>query len=113
MVQEEWYAEQYGWSYLRVAPESRRTLKEVNSLDEMDATNDVPSYYYDGEWLHLKSVGEYDIHEAGSLNMEGKGFLDNPTGTVSWGYNEYADCHKEYGCPAIGIITKNNLDTSK
>ena len=45
--------------------------------------------------------------------MNGKGFLDNPTGTVSWGYNEYADCHKEYGCPAIGIITKNNLDTRK
>ena len=113
MVQEEWYPEQYGWSYLRVAPDSRNTLKEVNSLEEMDATNDVPSYYYDGEWLHLKSVGEYDIHEAGSLDMNGKGFLDNPTGTVSWGHNEYADCHKEYGCPAIGIITKNNLDTRK
>ena len=56
MVFEEWYPEQYGWSYLRVAPESRQTLKEVFSIEEMDSTNDVPSFYYDGEWLHLKAV---------------------------------------------------------
>ena len=31
----------------------------------MDEINDVSSYYYDGEWLHLKAVSEYDIHEAG------------------------------------------------
>ena len=29
MVQEEWYPEQYGWSYLRVAPAERQTLREV------------------------------------------------------------------------------------
>ena len=31
---------------------------------------------------------EYDIHEAGSVDMTGLGWLDNPEGTVSWGYNE-------------------------
>ena len=61
MVFEEWYAEQYGWSYLRVAPESRQTLKEVFSIEEMDSTNDVPSFYYDGEWLHLKAVRLFKV----------------------------------------------------
>ena len=26
-----------------------------------------PSYYYDGEWVHTKLVGEYDLYEAGSF----------------------------------------------
>ena len=42
-----------------------QTLREVNSIEEMDEINDVSSYYYDGEWLHLKAVSEYDIHEQG------------------------------------------------
>ena len=42
--------------------------------------------------------------------MTGLGWLDDPKGTVSWGYNKYADCHKKYGCTALGIITSNNLD---
>ena len=31
---------------------------------------------------------EYDIHEAGSIDMTGLGWLDNPEGTVSWEYNK-------------------------
>ena len=31
---------------------------------------------------------EYDIHEAGSIDMTGLGWLDDPEGTVSWGYNK-------------------------
>ena len=31
---------------------------------------------------------EYDIHESGSIDMTGLGWLDSPEGTVSWGYNK-------------------------
>ena len=44
----------------RYPPNERKTLVEVSSIDDMDAVMDKPSYYFDGEWLHVKQVGEYD-----------------------------------------------------
>ena len=48
-----WYS--HGWRDWRPAPAERATLTEVNSIAEMDALTDRPSWYYDGEWLHIKA----------------------------------------------------------
>ena len=60
MKQREYYRQYNSGSAYRETPVERRTLTEVTSIDEMDAIMDRPSYYFDGEWLHVKQVGEYD-----------------------------------------------------
>ena len=95
-----WYS--HGWRDWRPAPEERQTLTEVNSIAEMDAITDRPSWYYDGEWLHIKTVGEYDIHEGGTL-------VDENGVTVTYAPSEHASCHKTYGCPMHTFWTNNTL----
>ena len=58
--QREYYRLYNSGSSYRDTPVERQTLTEVSSIDEMDAITDKPSYYFDGDWLHVKQVGEYD-----------------------------------------------------
>ena len=56
-----------GFTTVREPPAERVTLQQVNSIEEGNDINDYHTYYYDGEWVHIKMVGEYDIYESGSF----------------------------------------------
>ena len=45
-------------------------MVEVNSLVELDAENENSAYYYDGEWIHVKLVGEFDVTVGGVMEDE-------------------------------------------
>ena len=49
-----------------------------------------------------KTVGEYDIHEGGTL-------VDENGVTVTYAPSEHASCHKTYGCPMHTFWTDNTL----
>ena len=49
-----------------------------------------------------KTVGEYDIHEGGTL-------IDENGVTVNYAPSEHASCHKTYGCPMHTFWTDNTL----
>ena len=55
---------------------------------------------YDGEWLHFKSVGEYDRSEGGWL-------LDNGEKDVTYDSNDNYRCHKHNGCQALRFTVDN------
>ena len=54
VYEQEHYISSIGQKSYRDRPEERKSLRVVNSIDELEAEMSVPSYYWDGEWLHLK-----------------------------------------------------------
>lgn len=42
----------------------------VKSLAELDAASEHSAYYYDGEWVHVKLVGEFDVTVGGVMEDE-------------------------------------------
>ena len=65
----------------------------------MEATDDRPSYYFDGEWLHFKSVGEYERSEGGwAVNSKGV--------NVTYEGSEHTRCNKHTGCQVGGIFQR-------
>ena len=79
----------YGGRDLRSPSGDRETMIEVENSDIMDSTNDRSSWFYDGQWLHVKTVGEYDKSAAGTVK--------STMGTneeIEFGVNEWRRCHK-------------------
>ena len=82
----------YGGRDLRSPSGDRATMIEVENSDIMDVTNDRSSWFYDGQWLHVKTVGEYELSEAGTVKSS--------LGTneiIEFGVNEWRRCHKGQG----------------
>ena len=70
VYQYEFYSRYIGYSAYRRPPLERRTMIEVESLAELDAVSEHSSYYYDGEWVHVKLVGEFDVTVGGVMEDE-------------------------------------------
>ena len=89
----------FGGRDLRSPTGDRQTMIEVENSDVMDETNDRSSWFYDGQWLHIKTVGEYERSEAGTVK--------STLGTnemIDFGVNEWRNCHKAFGCPGASFI---------
>ena len=57
---------------------------------------DRPSWYFDGEWLHFKSVGEYERSEGGwAVNSKGV--------NVTYEGSEHSRCNKHTGCQVCKV----------
>jgi hypothetical protein len=93
--QMEYYQTYNGYRSLRLASDNdRETLIDVRDMEEMNSINDRPSWFFDElGWLHLKIVGEYDLHEAGNTTYNGEFF--------EWEENAYKRCNTHTGCPTI------------
>ena len=90
-----------GWLQYRNAPEERNNIVAATDMEHLDSIFDRPSWYFDGEWLTVKAVGEYDFTGAGEM-------IDENGNPVSYPANEHALCHKEYGCHTIAFTINNS-----
>ena len=75
-------------------------MRNVTSIDEMELENEVPSFWWDGQWLHVKAVGEFDRSEGGWL-------IDDQDRNITYAPNDYNHCHKKYGCFSIRFTLDN------
>ena len=98
--QQEYFHLYNGGKSYRNPPVERQTLTQVSSIAQMDALNTKPSWYFDGEWLHFKSVGEYERSEGGWL-------IDNRGKNITYDANEDYRCHKQNGCQALRFTVDN------
>ena len=102
--QKEYYHRYNGGKVYRDVPVERGTLTQVSSIGQMDALNTKPSWYFDGEWLHFKSVGEYERSDGGWL-------IDDRGKNVTYDSNENYRCHKHNGCQALRFTVNNTNAT--
>ena len=84
-------------------PTDRITLKNVAGAEEMNSRDDGHSWFYDGEWLHLKAVGLYDQTEGGTMET----FEDGESKMITFKANEHNQCHRIYGCPVLAFTINN------
>ena len=100
VYEDEHYIDYRGTKSYRERPVERQSMRNVSSIDEMEAENSVPSYWWDGQWLHIKVVGEWDRSEGGWL-------IDDLGRNISYAASDYNHCHKANGCLSVRWTLNN------